>query len=140
MRHKKSGRKLGHGGSHRKAMMKSLMVALFKCESIKTTLSKAKELRRFAEPLITRSKEDTVANRRLVFNRLRDKAMVGKLFDNLGKRYQLRPGGYLRILKCGFRKGDNAPMAFVELLDRNIESLEKKEEFKKKEKREVESL
>lgn len=127
MRHKKSGRKLGRNSSHRKALFRSLMVALFKHEMIKTTLSNAKELRRFAEPMITLAKKDKVANRRLAFDRLRDKAVVGKLFSDLGKRYLNRPGGYLRILKCGFRRGDNAPVAFVELLDRKIEESVQKE-------------
>ncbi len=118
MRHRKSGRKLNRNSSHRKAMFRNMAVSLFDHELIKTTLPKAKELRRVAEPLITLAKEDTVANRRLAFSRLRDKDVVKKLFEELGERYQERPGGYLRILKCGFRKGDNAPMAYVELVDR----------------------
>lgn len=118
MRHHKSGRHLGRTSSHRKAMFKNMAVSLFSHEMIKTTLPKAKELRRVAEPLITLAKEDTVANRRLAFARLRDKEAVAKLFTELGPRYANRPGGYLRILKCGFRPGDAAPMAFVELVDR----------------------
>lgn len=118
MRHKKSGRKFNRTSSHRQAMFKNMSVSLFKHELIRTTLPKAKELRRVAEPLITLAKEDGVANRRLAFARLRDKEAVGKLFTELGPRYDKRPGGYLRILKCGFRDGDNAPMAYVELVDR----------------------
>ena len=118
MRHRKSGSKLGRESSHRAAMLKNLSASLFKEELIRTTLPRAKELRRHAEPLITLSKDDSVANRRLAFSRLRDKDAVGKLFGELGSRYANRPGGYLRILKCGHRPGDNAPMAFVELVDR----------------------
>ena len=118
MRHQKSGRKLNRTSSHREAMFKNMASSLFKHELIRTTLPKAKELRRVAEPLITLAKTDGVANRRLAFARLRDKQAVGKLFVELGPRYQTRPGGYLRILKCGFRPGDNAPMAYVELVDR----------------------
>lgn len=118
MRHQNSGRKLNRTSAHRKALFKNLSLALFREELIKTTLPKAKELRRFAEPLITLAKTDGVANRRLAFSRLRDKQVVGKLFVELGPRYRARPGGYLRILKCGFRAGDNAPMAYVELVDR----------------------
>jgi large subunit ribosomal protein L17 len=118
MRHLKSGRKFNRNSSHRKAMFSNMAASLFKHELIRTTLPKAKELRRVAEPLITLAKADGVANRRLAFARLRDKEAVGKLFVELGPRYQARPGGYLRILKCGFRDGDNAPMAFVELVDR----------------------
>ncbi|WP_026287537.1 50S ribosomal protein L17 [Thioalkalivibrio sp. ALJ24] len=118
MRHRHSGRQLGRNSSHRKATMQALSNALFRHELIKTTLPKAKELRRVAEPLITLSKEDSVHARRVAFARLRDKETVGKLFTELGPRYQERPGGYLRILKCGFRAGDNAPMAYVELVDR----------------------
>lgn len=118
MRHRKSGRQLSRNSSHRKAMLRSLTVSLVEHELIKTTLIKAKELRMVAEPLITLSKNDSVANRRLAFDRLRDKAAVGKLFNNLGPRYSERPGGYIRILKCGVRPGDNAPMAYVELVDR----------------------
>jgi large subunit ribosomal protein L17 len=118
MRHRKSGRHLNRTSSHRQAMFKNMAVSLFEHEIIKTTLPKAKELRRVAEPLITLAKEDSVANRRLAFSRTRSKEAVGKLFNELGPRYQDRPGGYLRILKCGFRAGDNAPMAYVELVDR----------------------
>ena len=118
MRHQKSGRKLNRTSSHREAMFKNMASSLFKHELIRTTLPKAKELRRVAEPLITLAKTDGVANRRLAFSRLRDKQAVGKLFVELGPRYRERPGGYLRILKCGFRPGDNAPMAYVELVDR----------------------
>ena len=118
MRHRKSGRKLNRTSSHREAMFKNMAASLFKHELIRTTLPKAKELRRVAEPLITMAKTDGVANRRLAFSRLRDKQAVGKLFVELGPRYTSRPGGYLRILKCGFRAGDNAPMAYVELVDR----------------------
>ncbi len=118
MRHRKSGRRLNRNSSHRKAMFKNMAVSLFDHEVIKTTLPKAKELRRMAEPLITLAKEDSVANRRLAFSRIRDKAMVSKLFLDLGPRYIERPGGYLRILKCGYRTGDKAPMAYVELMDR----------------------
>ncbi|AYN95990.1 MULTISPECIES: 50S ribosomal protein L17 [Pseudomonas] len=120
MRHRKSGRHLNRTSAHRKAMFQNMAVSLFEHELIKTTLPKAKELRRVAEPLITLAKEDSVANRRLAFDRTRSKAAVGKLFNDLGKRYANRPGGYLRILKCGFRAGDNAPMAYVELVDRPI--------------------
>ena len=118
MRHRKSGRHLSRTSSHRKAMFQNMAVSLFEHELIKTTLPKAKELRRVAEPLITLAKVDSVANRRLAFARLRDDASVAKLFTNLGPRYNSRPGGYTRILKMGFRVGDNAPMAFVELVDR----------------------
>jgi large subunit ribosomal protein L17 len=118
MRHQKSGRKLNRTSSHREAMFKNMASSLFKHELIRTTLPKAKELRRVAEPLITLAKSDGVANRRLAFSRLRDKEAVGKLFVELGPRYRERPGGYLRILKCGFRPGDNAPMAYVELVGR----------------------
>ena len=118
MRHQYSGRKLNRTSSHREAMFKNMASSLFKHELIRTTLPKAKELRRVAEPLITLAKTDGVANRRLAFSRLRDKEAVGKLFVELGPRYRERPGGYLRILKCGFRDGDNAPMAYVELVGR----------------------
>lgn len=118
MRHQKAGRKLNRTSAHRQAMFKNMAASLFKHELIKTTLPKAKELRRVAEPLITLAKVDSVANRRLAFSRLRDKEAVGNLFTILGPRYQARPGGYLRILKCGFRAGDSAPMAYVELVDR----------------------
>ncbi len=118
MRHMKSGRKFSRTSAHREAMFKNMASSLIKHELIKTTLPKAKELRRIAEPLITLGKVDSVANRRLAFARLRDKEAVGTLFTVLGPRYASRPGGYLRILKCGFRAGDNAPMAYVELVDR----------------------
>lgn len=118
MRHRQSGRKLNRNSSHRKAMFRNMSASLFHHEVIRTTLPKAKELRRTVEPLITLAKKDSVANRRLAFNRLRDRDAVTKLFNELGPRYQSRPGGYLRILKCGFRSGDNAPMAYVELVDR----------------------
>ena len=118
MRHRNSGRQLNRNSSHRKAMFKNMAVSLLDREVIRTTLPKAKELRRVAEPLITLAKEDSVANRRVAFSRLRDKAAVGKLFTDLGPRYKERPGGYMRILKCGFRPGDKAPMAYVELVDR----------------------
>lgn len=120
MRHRKSGRHLNRTSSHRKAMFKNMAASLFEHEVIKTTLPKAKELRRVAEPLITLAKNDSVANRRLAFARTRSKEAVGKLFNELGPRYQTRPGGYVRILKCGFRAGDNAPMAYVELVDRPV--------------------
>ncbi len=120
MRHRHSGRQLNRNSAHRKAMFRNMTVSLVEHELIKTTLPKAKELRRYAEPLITLSKNDSVANRRLAFNRLRDKQAVGKLFSELGTRYENRPGGYLRILKCGFRAGDKAPMAYVELVDRPV--------------------
>ena len=118
MRHQKSGRKFSRTSAHRQAMFENMAASLIKHELIKTTLPKAKELRRVAEPLITLAKTDGVANRRLAFARLRDKEAVGTLFTVLGPRYATRPGGYLRILKCGFRAGDNAPMAYVELVDR----------------------
>ncbi len=118
MRHRNSGRKLNRNSSHRKAMFRNMTISLVEHEQIKTTLPKAKELRGFAEPLITLAKKDSMANRRLAFDRIRSKSAVGKLFGELGPRYEARPGGYLRILKCGFRAGDNAPMAIVELLDR----------------------
>jgi large subunit ribosomal protein L17 len=118
MRHKMSGRALSRTSSHRTAMFKNMTASLIKHEVIKTTLPKAKELRRVAEPLITMGKEDGVANRRLAMARIGDKEAVGKLFTEIGPRYRTRPGGYLRILKCGFRAGDAAPMAYVELVDR----------------------
>ncbi len=118
MRHKVAGRRLGRTTSHRKAAMQNMTVSLIKHELIRTTVPKAKELRRVAEPLITRAKSDSVANRRIAFDRLRDRAAVTKLFQELGPRYNARPGGYLRILRCGFRPGDSAPMAYVELVDR----------------------
>ncbi len=118
MRHRKSGRQLNRNSSHRKAMFRNMACSLLRHELIKTTLPKAKELRRVAEPMITLAKSDSVAKRRLAFDRLRDDEVVGKLFNELGPRYKERPGGYLRILKCGYRPGDKAPMAFVELVDR----------------------
>lgn len=118
MRHRYSGRKLNKTGTHRRAMFRNMTASLVEHEVIRTTLPKAKELRSFAEPLITLAKSDSVANRRLAFSRLRSKDAVGKLFTQLGPRYDQRPGGYIRILKCGYRTGDNAPMAYVELVDR----------------------
>jgi large subunit ribosomal protein L17 len=118
MRHQKSGRKLNRNSSHRKAMFRNMATSLFEHEIIKTTVPKAKELRRVAEPLLTLAKEDSVAHRRLAFDRLRDRKIVTKLFNELGPRYVDRPGGYLRIMKCGHRAGDSAPMAYVELVDR----------------------
>lgn len=118
MRHRKSGKRLNRNSSHRKAMFQNMAVSLVQHEIIKTTLPKAKELRRVVEPLITMSKDDNVARRRLAFARLRDRETVSKLFNELGPRYKERPGGYMRILKCGFRTGDKAPMAIVELVDR----------------------
>ena len=118
MRHLKSGRQLNRNSSSRKAMFRNMANSLFEHEIIKTTVPKAKELRRVAEPLITLAKSDSVAHRRLAFDRLRDKASVGKLFNELGPRYVERPGGYLRIMKCGYRSGDKAPMAYVELVGR----------------------
>lgn len=118
MRHHKSGRKLNRNSSHREALFKNMAVSLFRYEQITTTVPKAKELRRVAEPLITLAKQDGVANRRLAFSRLRDRDVVTKLFDVLGKRYQSRPGGYMRILKFGYRAGDTAPMALVQLVDK----------------------
>ena len=118
MRHRHSGRQLNRNSSHRKAMFRNMAVSLVEHELIKTTLPKAKELRSYAEPLITLAKKDSVANRRLAFDRTRSKTAVGKLFAELGPRYQERPGGYIRILKCGYRTGDKAPMAYVELVDR----------------------
>ena len=119
MRHLKSGRKLNRDSAHRKAMFRNMASSLFENEIIKTTVPKAKELRRVAEPIITLGKKPSLANRRLAFARLRDRDIVGKLFDELGPRYASRNGGYLRILKYGFRQGDNAPMALVELMDRS---------------------
>ena len=118
MRHRQSGRQLNRNSPHRTAMFRNMASSLFEHEIIKTTLVKAKELRTVAEPLITLAKEDSVANRRLAFDRTRNKEMVGKLFSELGPRYAERPGGYIRILKCGERTGDKAPMAYVELVDR----------------------
>ncbi|MCK9621184.1 MAG: 50S ribosomal protein L17 [Methylobacter sp.] len=124
MRHRKSGRKFNINSSHRKALFSNMVSSLFKHELIKTTLPKAKELRSYAEPLITLSKEDSVAKRRIAFSRLRDRDTVTKLFNELGPRYKNRAGGYLRIMKCGFRPGDDAPMAYVELVDRPIANIE----------------
>ncbi len=118
MRHRHSGRQLNRNSSHRQAMFRNMTTSLVEHEIIRTTLAKAKELRSYAEPLITLAKEDNVANRRLAFSRVQDKAAVGKLFSELGPRYQKRPGGYLRVIKCGLRTGDKAPMAYVELVDR----------------------
>jgi len=120
MRHRQSGRQLNRNSSHRTAMFRNMSASLLRHEIIRTTLPKAKELRRVVEPMITVAKKDSVANRRLIFSRLRDKEMVGKLFVELGPRYESRPGGYLRILKCGYRSGDAAPMAYVELVDRPV--------------------
>lgn len=117
MRHQKSGRALGRKSSHRKAMYRNMAASLIRHETIRTTLPKAKELRRVVEPLITMAKQDGVSRRRLAFDRLRDKVSVGKLFNELGPRFKERPGGYLRILKIGYRAGDSAPMALVQLLD-----------------------
>jgi large subunit ribosomal protein L17 len=127
MRHRNTGRKLGRTSSHRRAMFANMCTSLIEHELIKTTLHKAKELRRYIEPLITVSKADSVASRRYVFDRLRSKSAVGKLFTTLGPRYVKRPGGYVRVLKCGFRAGDNAPMAIVELVDRPVAAGEKEE-------------
>ena len=124
MRHRKAGRHLNRTSAHREAMFRNMASSLFRHELIKTTLPKAKELRRVAEPLITLAKTDSVHKRRLAFARLRDKEAVGKLFLELGPRYETRPGGYLRILKCGFRAGDSAPMAYVELVDRPEQAVE----------------
>ena len=127
MRHRHSGRQLNRNSSHRKAMFRNMSNSLFQHEMIRTTLPKAKELRRFAEPLITLAKSDSVANRRLAFDRTRDRGMVTKLFNELGPRYTDRPGGYIRILKAGFRAGDKAPMALVELVDRPLPEVEEEE-------------
>mgnify|MGYP001363455608 CR=1 FL=1 len=124
MRHKYSGRKLNRTSSHRSAMFKNMMASLIEHEEIKTTVPKAKELRGFVERLITISKVDTVAKRRIVFSRIRSKNAVAKLFNDLGPRFQKRPGGYLRILKCGYRPGDKAPMAIVQLVDKKEEVAE----------------
>ncbi|MDT8427602.1 MAG: 50S ribosomal protein L17 [Pseudomonadales bacterium] len=124
MRHRLSGRQLNRNSAHRKAMFRNMTISLVEHEIIKTTVIKAKELRTVAEPLITLAKKDSVANRRLAFNRIRDKAAVGKLFTDLGPRYEGRPGGYIRILKCGLRSGDKAPMAYVELVDRPLEEVD----------------
>ncbi|MBA57929.1 MAG: 50S ribosomal protein L17 [Gammaproteobacteria bacterium] len=127
MRHRKIGRQLGRNSSHRKAMFRNMACSLFQHEVIKTTLPKAKELKRVAEPLITLAKIDSVANRRLAFARTGSKEAVGKLFGELGPRYNERPGGYTRILKCGFRSGDTAPMAFIELVDRPLSDEEEED-------------
>jgi large subunit ribosomal protein L17 len=132
MRHGKAHRKLNRTSSHRKAMFKNMTTSLLKHEVIRTTLPKAKELRKYAEPLITLAKNSSVHNKRIAFSRLRDKEVIGKLFEEIGPRYNSRNGGYLRILKCGFRKGDNAPMAYVELVDRPIEVVEKESISNKK--------
>lgn len=124
MRHRYSGRKLNRTSAHRKAMFRNMTVSLIEHEIINTTLPKAKEFRRIAEPLITLAKKDSVANRRLAFSRMRDKGAVTKLFKEIGPRYESRPGGYVRILKRGFRAGDNAPMAIVELVDRPLSEAE----------------
>jgi len=126
MRHRESGRKLNRNSSHRSAMFRNMAVSLMQHEMIKTTLPKAKELRRVAEPLITLAKTDSVSKRRLAFSRLRDRDTVTKLFNELGPRYKDRPGGYLRILKCGYRPGDKAPMAIVELVEKPNKDLEEK--------------
>lgn len=125
MRHRESGRKLNRNSSHRRALFRNMTVSLVRHETIKTTVPKAKELRRVAEPLVTLAKMDSVARRRLAYARLRDRDAVTKLFNELGPRYRDRPGGYLRILKCGYRVGDKAPMAIVELVSRAVDSEEK---------------
>jgi len=122
MRHRKSGRQLNRNSSHRQAMFRNMAVSLFQHEQIKTTVAKAKELRMFAEPLITLAKEPSVANKRSAFDKLRDRAIVAKLFDEIGERMKDRPGGYTRILKCGNRAGDNAPMAYIQLVDFDLEA------------------
>lgn len=124
MRHRHSGRQLNRTSAHRQAMFRNMTSSLVEHEIIKTTLAKAKELRMIAEPLITLAKKDSVANRRLAFDRLRSKEAVGKLFTDLGPRYESRPGGYMRIIKCGYRTGDKAPMAYVELVDRPVDEVE----------------
>ncbi len=131
MRHRKSGRHLNRTSSHRKAMFMNMSASLVRHEFIKTTVPKAKELRRVVEPLITMAKQDSVAKRRLAFARLRDRQSVSKLFNELGPRYKDRPGGYMRILKCGYRPGDRAPMAYVELVDRPAEALKPEAEESK---------
>lgn len=133
MRHRKAGRHLNRTSAHRKAMFRNMVCSLVEHEIIKTTLPKAKELRRFAEPMITLGKVDSVANRRLAFDRLRDKETVGKLFSEIGPRYEDRPGGYLRIIKAGSRPGDAAPMAYVELVDRPEPVFEEEEDFEEDE-------
>jgi large subunit ribosomal protein L17 len=121
MRHQKAGRQLNRNSSHRAAMFRNMTVSLLRHEQIKTTVAKAKELRRYVEPMITLGTDGTLANRRLAFSRLRDREIVGKLFEDLGERFRERPGGYVRILKCGNRPGDNAPMAYIQLVDMRIE-------------------
>ena len=133
MRHRKSGRQLNRNSAHRKAMFRNMACSLMEHEVIKTTVPKAKELRKVAEPLITLAKKDSVANRRLAFSRTGSKAVVGKLFSQLGPRYQDRPGGYTRILKAGFRAGDAAPMAYVELVDREVPDEEELDEIEENE-------
>lgn len=133
MRHKKSGRRLNRNSSHRKAMFRNMTVSLVRHETIKTTVPKAKELRRIAEPLITMAKTDSLAHRRLAYARLRDRDAVARLFNELGPRCSSRPGGYLRILKCGYRTGDKAPMAVVELVDRDRPAADATEAGRKKE-------
>ena len=137
MRHRKSGRHLNRTSAHRKAMFRNMAVSLFEHELIKTTVPKAKELRRVVEPLITLAGKDTVANRRLAFSRLRDKAAIGKLFSELGPRYLERPGGYVRLLKCGYRVGDKAPMAFVELVDRPVAEVTDEEDTEENDEKRV---
>ena len=127
MRHRHSGRQLNRNSSHRQAMFRNMAISIVEHEVIKTTLPKAKELRRVVEPLITLAKTDSVANRRLAFARTRDNAVVAKLFNELGPRYESRPGGYTRIIKCGFRTGDKAPMAYIELVDRPVVAAEEEE-------------
>ena len=122
MRHRKSGRQFNRNSSHRNAMFRNMIVSLLKHEQIKTTVAKAKELRRFAEPVITLGKEPTLANKRAAFSKLRDRDIVAKLFDEIGERMKDRPGGYTRILKCGNRAGDNAPMAYIQLVDFDLEA------------------
>ena len=124
MRHRKSGRQLNRNSSHRKAMLRNLAASILRHETVKTTLPKAKEIRGVVEPLITLAKEDSVAKRRQAFDRLRDREVVTKLFNDLGPHYKERAGGYLRIMKCGFRTGDNAPMAYIQLVDRNTAEAE----------------
>ena len=137
MRHRKSGRHLNRTSAHRKAMFRNMAVSLFEHVLIKTTVPKAKELRRVVEPLITLAGKDTVANRRLAFSRLRDKAAIGKLFSELGPRYLERPGGYVRLLKCGYRVGDKAPMAFVELVDRPVAEVTDEEDTEENDEKRV---
>lgn len=126
MRHRKSGRHLNRNSSHLKAMLSNMVCALLKYEIIKTTLPKAKELRTVIEPLITRSKIDNISNRRLIFSRIRDNAIVFKLFNDIGPYFSNRPGGYTQILKCGFRNGDKSPMAYIKFISRDIKKIEKK--------------